>query len=52
MKKQLEKSEIREELKNRIFKVIKDFNDELKPYNFRSDDMINVLSSLIKDWTD
>jgi len=45
-------SEIREELKKKVFKVIQDFNDEVKPYNFTNDDMINVLSSLIKDWTE
>ena len=45
-------NENREELKKKILEVIQDFNDDVKPYNFTNEDMINVLSSLIKDWTD
>jgi hypothetical protein len=49
MKKEIE---IRKELESRILKMIQDYNDEVKPYRFTNDDMINVLSSIIKEWTD
>jgi hypothetical protein len=41
----------RNQLKEQIFALIQKFNDDVKPYQFTSNDMINVLSSLIKEWT-
>ena len=45
-------NDYRNQLKRQIFGVIQKFNDDVKPYHFTNDDMINVLSTIIKEWTD